>query len=180
MGQLGSTARRPDLDFSAAKDCRVLFAEGKLAFNQFYGPNFFEEPLILAEFDFGILPNPKGPQQEDYICVYPDLDGYVMLSCNKNVETSVLLMNELGTIMTDDGWKDNVKKAFRDDESWDIFETYIYPNTTLNSQNIIGEAWQHIRENIVQEVLLGNKTAAQAVEGQNAVVQAMIDAAYGQ
>lgn len=51
---------------------------------------------------------------------------------------------------------------------------------TLNMQNITGDIWQYIRENIVQEVLLDNKTPAQAVEGQNAKVQAMIDAAYGQ
>ena len=103
-----------------------------------------------------------------------------MLSCNKNVETSVLVMNELGAIMTNDGWKDRVKSAFRDEESWEIFETYIFPNMTLNMQNITGDVWTYIRENIVQEVLLGNKTPAQAVEGQNAKIQAMIDTAYGQ
>ena len=61
-----------------------------------------------------------------------------------------------------------------------MFEIYIFPNMTLNMQNITGDIWQYIRENIVQEVLLDNKTPAQAVEGQNAKVQAMIDAAYGQ
>lgn len=172
--------RRPPIEVGAAKDARVMFKDGLLAFNQLFGPNFFEEPLISAEFDFGILPNPKGPQQEDYICLYPDCDAYVMLSCNKNVETSVLVMNELGAIMTNDGWKDRVKSAFRDEESWEIFETYIFPNMTLNMQNITGDVWTYIRENIVQEVLLGNKTPAQAVEGQNAKIQAMIDTAYGQ
>ena len=157
-----------------------MFKDGLLAFNQLFGPNFFEEPVISCEFDFGVLPNPKGPQQKDYICLYPDCDAYVMLATNKNVETSVLVMNELGKIMTNDGWKERVKSAFRDEESWEMFEIYIFPNMTLNMQNITGDIWQYIRENIVQEVLLDNKTPAQAVEGQNAKVQAMIDAAYGQ
>ena len=172
--------RRPPIGVGAAGDARVMFKDGLLAFNQLFGPNFFEEPVISCEFDFGVLPNPKGPQQKDYICLYPDCDAYVMLATNKNVETSVLVMNELGKIMTNDGWKDRVKSAFRDEESWEMFEIYIFPNMTLNMQNITGDIWQYIRENIVQEVLLDNKTPAQAVEGQNAKVQAMIDAAYGQ
>ena len=88
-------------------------------------------------------------------------------------------MNAIGEVITNDGWIDYFKSAFRDEDSWDIFYNYIYPNTSLNMQNATGDIWQHVRENIVLDVLLGNKTAAQAVEGQNAQIQALLDAAYG-
>ncbi len=184
VGQLAGDDIRPDIDISGGGACRTLFAEGKLAFNQFYGLNIDDQDddIFKSEFDFGIVPTPKGPSAETYTCVYPDLDAYILLSnaaTRANLDKAVTVMNAIGEVITNDGWIDYFKSAFRDEDSWDIFYNYIYPNTSLNMQNATGDIWQHVRENIVLDVLLGNKTAAQAVEGQNAQIQALLDAAYG-
>lgn len=152
------------------------FGEGKTAFNQFYGWNFWEPPLDSTEFPFGVIPTPLGKDADDYISVMPEVDCWTMLVTNKNVEKSVACMNLWGNIMTNDGWKTRTQtECFRDEESWEMFENHIYPNTVLNMQQATEQTWAYIRDNIVKAVLVDRMSASAASEGHNAALQAILD-----
>lgn len=158
---------------------KQAFAEGKIAFNQFYGWNFWEEPLTQAEFPFGVIPTPIGKDTDNYVSVLPEIDSWTMLSTTKEVEKAVFCMNLWGDIMTNDRWITRTKnECFRDEASWEMFENYIYPNTKLNWQQATKETWQYIRENIVTGVLVDRKSATAATEGHDPVLQAMLDETF--
>ncbi len=176
--ECGDPAIRPQWG-TAGGAYRDGFSEGKIAFNIFYGWTYWEDPLASAEFAYGVVPTPMGIDAKTYISTIPEIDIWTMLVTNKNVEKSVKCMNLWGDIMTNDRWEDRVKtEFFRDDESWEMFEKYIFPNSRLNFQQASREIWLYIRNNIVIPVLDEHLSPIQVVEGHNEVMQGMLDDLY--
>lgn len=156
-------------------DLRRAFCEGKSAFTAAYGWNFWEEPISVTDVSFGVLPYPKGPSASNYTCIVPDLDAWVMFSCNPNYEKSVKCMNAWGEVMTDDTWKDMTKTIFRDETAWDIFEEYIYPNQQLNLLSVTKPLWKALRNDFLYGVRDDAINPASVVESVNQSMQMIID-----
>lgn len=158
-----------------------MFAAGDIAFTTFYGWNFWEEPLSICDFDFGVIPVAKGPDADNYVSVVNEIDSWVMQATNKNVEKSVICMNLWGDIMTDDTWVDRTKEIFRDDESWEMFENYIYPNTILNSMQLTEDIWfNYFRSQLINDIRMGNAAPSSVSEAIQNTIQGVIDSTFNQ
>ena len=108
---------------------RATFYEGKAAFGCLYGGHYGNGGANeMCEFDYGIVPIPKGPQAEKYSYVIPDLGVYVLQNANADWVTSCEIMAKLSSLLTDkEAEREFLRTYLRDDESLEILEDYCFP-----------------------------------------------------
>ena len=108
---------------------RACFYAGKAAFGCLYGGHYGSGGANeMCEFDYGIVPIPKGPQAEKYSYVIPDLNVYVLQNANQDWQISCEIMAMLADQLTDpEGASEILRGYLRDDESLEVLENYCFP-----------------------------------------------------
>lgn len=156
---------------------RQRFADGTVGMTFVYGSNMRDgDQINTSEHDYGILPLPIGPAAKDYVSVLDGLDVWTLFKSNQDYEKSIVIMNAFGARMTDDNWREAIQEQwFRDETSMEIFETYILPNTVVNSLSPNDPVNNYFRKEMFVEIQNGNLLPSAAVEQMESVLQSMLD-----
>ena len=157
---------------------RATFYEGNAAFGCLYGGHYGSGGANeMCEFDYGIVPIPKGPQAEKYSYVIPDLNVFVLQNANKDWVTSCEIMARLATELTDkEAEREFLKTYLRDDESLEVLEDYCFPGARAQATRFSPD----IKNALDQAAyLVQTMGPAAAIETVHSSLQAAIDALFG-
>lgn len=157
---------------------RQVFYEGRAAFGCLYGGHYGKDGAnARCEFDYGIVPIPKGPRADKYSYVIPDLTVFTLQTTNKDWKTSCEIMAKLASKLTD---KEEARKIlrsyFRDDESLEVLEDYCFPGARIQATRFstdIKAALDAAADLVVQ---VGPASAVETVHNN---IQAAIDSLFG-
>ncbi|PWL49933.1 MAG: hypothetical protein DBY36_07210 [Clostridiales bacterium] len=157
---------------------RQVFYDGQAAFGCLYGGHYGKDGVnAMCEFDYGIVPIPKGPQAEKYSYVIPDLNVFVVQTANKDWATSCAIMAKLAEQLTDKEEAGKVLRGYlRDDESLEVLENYCFPGARIQATRFspdIKAALDAAAE------LISQVGPAAAVETVNNNIQTAIDQLFG-
>ena len=157
---------------------RQVFYEGRAAFGCLYGGHYGKDGAnARCEFDYGIVPIPKGPRADKYSYVIPDLTVFTLQTTNKDWKTSCEIMAKLASKLTDKEEARKILRSYlRDDESLEVLEDYCFPGARIQAtrfSNDIKAALDSATELVVQ---VGPASAVETVHNS---IQAAIDSLFG-
>ena len=144
---------------------RQIFYEGKAAFGCLYGAHYGSEGAnALCEFDYGIVPIPKGPAADGYSYVIPDLNVFVLQNANKNWETSCAIMAKLASRFTDPAAaSEYLRSYFRDDESIEVLENYCFPGARIQATRFSPKIKETLDASVGLIVQVGPSAAVETI-----------------
>ncbi len=160
---------------------RQRFADGQVGMTFVYGSNMRDgDQINESTHDYGVLPLPMGPNASEYVSVLDGLDVWTLFTSNPDYEKSVTIMNAFGARMTDDNWKEGIREQwFRDDESMEVFENYILPNTVINTSSPNDPINNYCRKEIYPQIQSGEIRPSTAVESLDQVIVGMLEDMFG-
>lgn len=157
---------------------RQTFYDGKAAFGCLYGAHYGADGAnARCNFDYGIVPIPKGPMADKYSYVIPDLKVFILQNTNKDWVTSCKIMQLLGEKLTDKAEAESYLKAlFRDEDSYKVMTEYCFPGAYVQQTRFSPDIKAALD---AAEQLIMTLGPAGAVETVNNNIQAAIDTLFG-
>ncbi len=164
-------------------DRRSMFYAGECGFAGLYGGNIDEGGTgSITGFQVGIAPIPHGPNATNYCMNVVDCDWHIMLKTHKNPAAACAVINEFGKAVCN--WEDYIDQLYTyvngSDECMEIFNDYLLPNGKMNIAKCSENMYQIVRKEFYRDIYTLEKTAAQAAEAYNDVVQAELDLIFKQ
>ena len=181
----GDGTRKDD----SSGNLRQAFADGTIAFNwaqmgHINGPG---EVIFNSEHDYGIIPMPMGPDATEYYSMNDDVNGFVLMAANKDLDKVVPIMNEWALILNDtESYLETLNDGrCRTEEDMEMMVDYIIPNFTVNMGRMTEDIWNIVDEGddergIISDVSYSGFTPQQAVEAHEAKLNAALDAFFDQ
>ena len=164
--------------------CRQAFVDDKITFN-WAAMNHIDGPtqvIYNSSHDYGIVPAPLGPDGTEYVAMHNDNDCLIIQSAITDLDALVGILNEWALIVNDtESYLDVLDDGrCRTEEDKEMMINYILPNFKLNYAKMNADIWDAVDEGIISGVSYNGMTPAAAIEAFEPVINAALDAFFGQ
>lgn len=166
-----------------AGDSRNLFSQGGIGMLWAAGFYLTNSTITNCEFDYGVIPMPKGDNVDDYVDVLSTPIVLCMYNGNLDYDVNVKIMTLWSSVMnSQDNWQEVVMDQFcRGNETdFEMLNDYVLPKLKFGTYKLNSEMESYIEANCMNKIYSGELTAAAAVEAVMSSAQSMLDSMFNQ
>jgi hypothetical protein len=154
---------------------RQLFYDQKALFGTF---SDLRTPYENSNFEYGIVPYPRGSYNTNYTCVSDYVNAFCIQALNKDWKDVCFLLGEMGNRLNDgDAAIDKLSGFVRDAKSLEMIKEYILPNLATSLYKYNDDArntWNAMKN----DMLSGNVSIKEAIESYKAELDSKLANAY--
>lgn len=166
-----------------AGEARTLFSEEQIGMIWAAGFYLTNETITGCEFEYGILPMPKGDNVEDYVDVLSTPIVLSMYAGNLDYDKNVQIMKLWAGVMNSpDNWQERVMEEFcRGNEiDFEMLTEYVFSKLKFGTYKLNSDMEKYIEQNCMNKIYNGELTPAAAVEAVMAQAQTLLDDMFNQ